>query len=332
MTAVAIILALIASVLFAVAAVLQQKGTEGISDDESLGLGFFATLVKRKVWVAGITADIAGFIFQAAALAIGSLLLVQPLLVTALLFALPLAAYGQRRRLRLSEWFWAAVLIAALIVFLVLGEPSAGIAQPSLKSWIFPLAFLVVVTVVCVGGSSRMPHGSARSLVLALAAGLLLGYSAAFTKTGLDAFGRSFLDGLASWEFWAMAVTATLGTLWQQSSYQAGDVQTSLPTVTVMKPMVAMALGLTIYQEHLRVQKAGDVAVILALIAMWLATFALGRLGAPAQVAAATTSGAPGTTAGAPDTTAGAPAATAGADTGTDHRSDGPAAAPNTSS
>ncbi|WP_169317519.1 DMT family transporter [Gordonia hirsuta] len=288
MTAVAIVLALIASVLFAVAAVLQQKGTEGIADDDSLGLGFFATLVKRKVWVAGITADIAGFIFQAAALAIGSLLLVQPLLVSSLLFALPLAAYGQRRRLRASEWFWAAVLIAALIIFLVLGEPSEGITQPTLKSWIFPLAFLVMVTLVCVRGSSRMPHGSARSLVLAIAAGMLLGFSAAFTKTGIDAFGKSLLDGLASWEFWAMAVTATLGTLWQQSSYQAGDVQTSLPTVTVMKPMVAMALGLTIYQEHLRVEKAGDVAVILALIAMWLATFALGRLGAPAQFSAAT--------------------------------------------
>ncbi len=277
----AVALSLVAALLFAVAAVLQQRGTEGVSDDDALGLGFFATLMKRKVWVAGIAADIAGFVFQAAALAVGTLLLVQPLLVSSLLFALPLAARLNRRRLKRAEWLWAALLMASLIVFLVLGEPTEGITQPSLKSWIFPLAFLVVVVTVCILGSRRMPHGSARSLVLAIAAGLLLGYSAPFTKTGIDAFSHSFLDGLASWEFWAMAVTATLGTLWQQSSYQAGDVQTSLPTVTVMKPMVAMALGLTIYQEHLRVEKAGDIAVIVALVVMWLATFALGRLGTP---------------------------------------------------
>lgn len=296
MDVVAVILSLVASLLFAVAAVLQQQGTEGVSDENAMGLGFFATLMKRKVWVAGISADIAGFIFQAAALAVGSLLLVQPLLVSSLLFALPLAAFVNKRKLKPAEWAWAALLIASLVVFLVLGEPSSGIQQPALRSWIFPIAFLVVVVTVCILGARRMPHGSLRSLVLAIAAGLLLGYTAPFTKTGIDAFsegyknghgffsglGDAFVGGLSSWEFWAMAITATLGTLWQQSSYQAGDVQTSLPTVTVMKPMVAMALGLTIYEEHLRVEKAGDVAVVVSLIVMWLATFALGRLGAPA--------------------------------------------------
>lgn len=303
MDIIAIVLSLIAALLFAVAAVLQQKGTEGVDDKDTLGLSFFATLMKRKVWVAGITADIAGFIFQAGALAVGSLLLVQPLLVSSLLFALPLAAYSNHRKLKRAEWAWAALLIASLVVFLVLGEPTEGILQPSLKAWIFPIAFLVVVVTVCVLGSKRLEKGASRSLVLAIAAGLLLGYSAPFTKTGIDAWAsgfdsgvahgvltglaESFVAGLSSWEFWAMAVTATLGTLWQQSSYQAGDVQTSLPTVTVMKPMVAMALGLTIYQEHLQVQRAGDVAVIIALIVMWLATFALGRLGAPDEIAAA---------------------------------------------
>lgn len=281
MTVLAIVLALIASALFAVAAVLQQKGTEGIGDDGAIGLGFFAKLIRRKVWLTGIAADIAGFAFQAGALVVGSLLLVQPLLVTSLLFALPLAAWAQKRRLKGREWFWAAVLIASLIVFLVLGEPSDGITRPSLASWIIPLIFLVIVVALCVTVGSRLGHGTLRSLVLAVAAGMLLGYAAPFTKTGMDAFGQSFLNGLASWEFWAMAVTATLGTLWQQSSYQAGDVQTSLPTVTVLKPVIAMALGLTIYHEHLRVDKAGDVAVIVALGVMWVATFALGRLGAP---------------------------------------------------
>lgn len=280
-TVLAISLSLLAALAFALAAVLQQKGTEGISDDEALGASFFATLARRKVWIYGIIADIAGFALQAGALVVGSLLLVQPLLVTTLLFALPLAAWMQKRRLTLAEWFWAAVLMASLIVFMVLGQPGKGIDEPSGEKWIMPIAILVPMVVVCVWGASKMSHGTGRSLVLAVAAGALLGFSAPFTKTGLDAFGTSILAGLSSWEFWAMAITATLGTLWQQSSYQAGDVQTSLPTVTVLKPVIAMALGLTIYQEHLHVGKTGDAVIIGSLVVMFVAAFALGRLGAP---------------------------------------------------
>lgn len=280
-TTLAIILSLVAAILFAVAAVLQQKGTEGMSDQGAVGAGFLVKLLRRKVWLAGITADTLGFVAQAGALAVGSLLLVQPLLVTTLLFALPLAAYTQRRRLRPEEWGWATVLIGALVVFMLLGQPTAGIQTPEAKAWIIPLTILIPVVAFCVVGGSRMPHGSLRSLVLAIAAGLVLGFSAPFTKTGMDAFGQSFLNGLASWEFWAMAITATLGTLWQQSSYQAGDVQTSLPTVTVLKPVVGMVLGLTIYHEHLRVDAIGDVLVVLALVIMFLSAFKLGRLGAP---------------------------------------------------
>lgn len=144
---------------------------------------------------------------------------------------------------------------------------------------------MIPVVIVCVAGGSRLPHGTWRSLTLAIGAGVLLGLSAPLTKTGIAAFRDGLLDGLASWEFWAMAVTATLGTLWQQSSYQAGDVQTSLPAVTVLKPIIAMSLGLTIYDEALRVGNAGDIAIFVALGVMLLSTIMLGRLSAPPEAA-----------------------------------------------
>ena len=278
----AIVLALVAALLFAVAAVLQQRGTAEVpAGNDTLGASFFVQLAKRKVWVAGIIADTLGFVAQGAALAIGSLLVVQPLLVTTLIFALPLAAWGNKRKLTRSEWIWAGVLVASLIIFMVLGNPKGGISEPSGRAWLIPIAIMVPIVAFCVISGGRMPHGTAKSLTLAVGAGLLLGFSAPFTKTGIDAFGHGILSGLSSWEFWAMAVTATLGTLWQQSSYQAGDVQTSLPTVTVLKPAIAMVLGLTIYQEHLEVNHFGDALVISALVIMFLSAFALGRLGAP---------------------------------------------------
>ena len=280
-TLLAVALSLSAALLFALASVCQAKGTRGLSDEKALGAGFVLTLAKRKTWVVGIVADILGFIVQAAALAVGALMLVQPLLVTTLLFALPLAAFSERRKLTAREWFWAGALSASLAVFIALAQPSAGLDRPPLGAWIIPFAVVTPMVVVCVISGSRLPHGTPRSLTLAIAAGILLGISAPLTKAGIAAFEDGFWPGVGSWELWAMAVTATLGTLWQQSSYQAGDVQTSLPTVTVLKPVIAMALGLTIYQETLSIDGAGDIAVVVAISVMVLATIMLGRLSAP---------------------------------------------------
>jgi hypothetical protein len=277
----AIVLSLVAALLFAVASVLQQRGTSGISDADALGAGMLASLVRRPVWLLGIGADVAGFGVQAAALAVGSLLLVQPLLVTTLLFALPLAARAAHRRLREEEWVWSGLLALSLVIFVVMGEPTAGREDPSFRAWLPTIIVVVPLVGACVFAASGLPHGTRRSLVLAVAAGVLLGVSAPLTKSAIAGFEDGFVDGLVRWELWAMALTAALGTFWQQSSYQAGDVQTSLPAVTVLKPVVAMALGLTIYEETLKVGGAGDLLLIAAVATMAVATVVLGRLAAP---------------------------------------------------
>ncbi len=277
----AIALSLLAALLFAAAAVLQQRGTQGIDDADSLKVGFLAALVRRPVWLLGITADVAGFGVQAAALGVGSLLLVQPLIVTTLLFALPMAARVAHRRLTEQEWRWSGLLAVSLIVFVVMGEPTAGREAPSFSAWLPTIIVVIPLVAACVFAAGGLPHGTRRSLVLAIAAGVLLGVSAPLTKSAIAGFGDGFLAGFGAWEFWAMALTASLGTFWQQSSYQAGDVQTSLPAVTVLKPLVAMALGLTIYDETLKIGGMGDLLLLASIVSMVWATLVLGRLAAP---------------------------------------------------
>ena len=289
----AIALSLLAALLFAAASVLQQRGTAAVADDDALGAGMLRSLFRSPIWLLGIAADVAGFGVQAAALAVGSLLLVQPLLVTTLLFALPMAARVAHRRLTEQEWVWSAILAVSLVLFVVMGEPTAGRQDPPFEDWIPTIVLVVPLVAACVFAASGLRHGTRRSLVLAVAAGVLLGVSAPLTKTAIDGFGDGFVAGLQSWEFWAMALTASLGTFWQQSSYQAGDVQTSLPAVTVLKPIVAMALGLTIYDETLKIGGAGDLLLLVSIITMATATLVLGRLAAPEVAAASPPDAAP---------------------------------------
>ena len=127
MTIVAAGLALVAAALFAVAAAAQQRAAAQVPDERARGLGVIRVLVRRPLWWVGTGGDLAGYAAQAAALGLGSLVLVQPLLVTTLLFALPLAAWWSGRRLSRADAAWALALSAALALFVVVAEPTAGV-------------------------------------------------------------------------------------------------------------------------------------------------------------------------------------------------------------
>ena len=86
-------LALGAAFRFALAATLQQKGALNlptISLAEPMSL---VRLLGEKVWLLGTLALFAGYLFQAGALDRGRLSVIQPLLVTTVVFALPLGYF-----------------------------------------------------------------------------------------------------------------------------------------------------------------------------------------------------------------------------------------------
>ena len=83
-------LALVAAFLFAVAATLQQKGAlnlDGVSLANPMSL---VRLVGQRMWLFGTVALLVGYVLQAGALDRGRLAVIQPLLVTTIVFALPL--------------------------------------------------------------------------------------------------------------------------------------------------------------------------------------------------------------------------------------------------
>src|ERR1700682_2939163 len=118
--------ALGAGLLFAVASVLQQRAASEAPGKETLHLSLMWHLVRRPMWLAGYVADWAAFGLQALGLGARALLVVQPLLVTGLLFSLPIAAKWSGRRLERQDWIAAIALCAGLAGFLLLGNPTGG--------------------------------------------------------------------------------------------------------------------------------------------------------------------------------------------------------------
>ncbi len=277
MHAVAIGSALLAAFWAAVGIVARQQAVQHDAANKAQPSAIVTSWVRQPSWWAGTLAAVAGYVFQAVALAHGSLLLVQPLLVSSLLFVLPLGARFANQRVTALDWWWALVLTAALTVFVLVGQPRQGHYRPAVPAWSLAVAGALPVVIISVV-AARRAHGRRRAMLLAIAVAVLLGTIAVLTKVSTHRFGVAGWHGLlatpAPYLLIALAVTVTV---LQQSAFHAGALQASVPIMLVGEPIVAVLLGVVVLGEHLPVRGAAAWLLALAVGAMVAATVALGR-------------------------------------------------------
>jgi drug/metabolite transporter (DMT)-like permease len=275
MHAVAIFSGLLSALFAAVGIVVRQRAAQSIPAGQSEDL--VTSLVREPSWWAGILATVGGYVFQVVALAHGSLLLVQPLLVSALLFALPLSARIRRQRVSWAEWGWAALLTGALAVFVLIGQPREGHNRPPIPAWTFALLITVPVVIACVAAAGRAV-GRRRAMLLAAAVAVLLGMIAVLTKICTHRFNiggwHAVLTIPAPYMLVALAVAVTFV---QNAALHAGALQASVPIMLVGEPVVAVLLGMVVLGEHVGVQGPGAIVLVVAVWAMVTATVALAR-------------------------------------------------------
>ena len=272
-----VLLAVLAAVFLAIGIVVRQRATMDVPQEHGVSSVMFLTLLRRPLWWAGTAAAVAGYVFQALALAKGSLLLVQPILVSALLFALPLSARLAHRRVTRGEWAWAVVLTTALAVFVLLANTRPGNYEASLTT-------STVVAVICTAAVcasvvvATRTIGWKRAVLLALAVGVLFGVVAVLTKLVMHVLTHEGVRALLTTPvLYLLLVIAVFATFLQQSAFHAGSLQTSVPTMLVLEPVIAVVLGAVVLGEHLDVSRVDAVLITISAVAMAAATIALGR-------------------------------------------------------
>lgn len=269
--------ALAGAVFAAIGIVVRQRATMDVPRDSGVSTVMVSTLLRRRLWWAGTAAAVTGYAFQAVALAYGSLILVAPLLVSALLFALPLSARLAHRRVTRTEWGWAVLLTSALGVFVALARTKPGDYEGS-----EPAAVVVAgISIVFVGGcllvAVRLSDWR-RAILLAIGVGVLFGVVAVLTKIVMHLVREDgALRVLTSPLLYVLIAVGVIATLLQQSAFHAGSLQASVPAMLVLEPVVAVLLGEVVLGEHLAVSKPAAVALAIAVGAMAAATVALGR-------------------------------------------------------
>lgn len=275
--AVAILSALLAAFWAAVGIVVRQRVAQDVPDEKARSGAIATTLVRQPLWWAGTIAAAAGFVFQALALAHGSLLLVQPLLVSSLLFALPMSARMCRHRVTWTEWGWATLLTAALAVFVLVGQPREGHNRPPIPAWTLALILTVPLVIGCVVAAHRA-IGRTRAMLLAVAVAVLLGMIAVLTKICTHRFSVGGWHALLNVPaLYLLIVLAVALTVLQQQAFHAGALQASVPIMLVGEPIVAVILGVVVLGEHVAVRGPAALVLLAAAVAMGAATVALGR-------------------------------------------------------
>lgn len=272
-----VLFALCAAVFAAVGIVVRQRATLDVPEEHGVSAVMVATLIRRPLWWAGTAAAVAGFVFQALALDYGSLIVVQPLLVSALLFALPLSARLAHRRVTRAEWAWALLLTVSLAIFVLLAHPRVTEQVAPVRTIAVVVAVCSVVVIGCVAIAVRR-SGWQRAVPLAVAVGLMFGLVAVLTKILMHELDdKTVAQVLATPLPYALVLLGVLATLLQQSAFHAGSLQTSVPTMLVVEPMAAVLLGVFILGETLTANRWEAVLLTAAVVAMTAATIALGR-------------------------------------------------------
>src|ERR1700744_4094743 len=273
----AALIALCAALASAIGDVIRQRSAQEITDKEVGHLELFGLSVRDPRWWLGGMGAIANYSLQAAALALGSVMLVTALQVTSLLFALPIYARLAHHRVTRSEWMWAVLLAGALAVLVTVGHPGGGPWRGSLGAWVAVAAVLGPILVLCVLGARIWSGGSAAPVLLAVVAGSSLALFAVLTKGAVGAVSGGFGAFLRAPESYGLIPAALAGMIFQQSSFRAGALTASLPTVTVAKPVVASVLGVAVLGETLNTSGPRVLTLLTAGVLVAVATIALAR-------------------------------------------------------
>jgi drug/metabolite transporter (DMT)-like permease len=266
----AVVFALLAALSNA-ASVSTQHIASTAGPRRSSGWRVVRYLFHNPLWLFGWVALAGAFLFQALALHDGLVSVVQPLLVTELVFALVLRRFWIHQSIRWITWAGAALTCAGLAVFIVAGEPEGGHPTPTSQHWI-------VAAVTCGAGAAVLAvlaqRGSPgwRAALYAAAAAIIWALEATVIKATTDTLTQFGVAGMFTrWPVYALAVGGAAGTFLQQVALHVGPLRVSQPFLVIVDPIVSIALSVWLFDERF---KPG--AAVLAVAAVAFAVMCVG--------------------------------------------------------
>ena len=267
-------LALGASALFALTSALQHRSAATEQLHRVGDPRLLLRLLRRPLWLSSLLSNGAAVALQVLALRAGTLVVVQSLIVSSIILALPCEAALNGRSLQRRELVGAGLGTVGIGVFVLAARPAAGITSPAPTVWALILLASAGVVVASILGA-RVSVGLARPVLLGLATGVVYGVATALFKACSHQVTHPALL-LGNWPVYVLVLVGILGVVLNQNVYQSGVLAPGLTALTLAEPLTALAIGTTAFEERLSLHllNAGAlvVAVVMAATGLWLIT------------------------------------------------------------
>jgi drug/metabolite transporter (DMT)-like permease len=211
----------------------------------------YLALARQWWWLAGTVTLLIGYLVQAVALGKGQLAVVQPLLVTTIVFALPLGYLLTSQVVNRAEIGAAVLVVLGLMAFTGLGDEDTGRNNAPTWEWAVTLALFGILAAVLLfrGRQGSLPR---KASYFGAAAGILYALSASMWKPTADALDAGGLSSLfTNWEFYAFAAAGLIAFVVQQVSLATGHLAASVANVSVCNPIVSIVIGIVVLEERL---------------------------------------------------------------------------------
>ena len=272
------------TVVFALAAafsnavnLMTQHSASVAAPKREKGWRLVAYLFRQPLWLLGWIAAVGGFAFQAVALHFGQLSVVQPILVTELVFVLVLRRVWIRQDVAGAAWTAVLVVCGALAVFLAVAEPTGGHPAPETAEWLSALlVFGGAIALLAVLGRRGSP--TRRTALFAAAAALAWALMATFLKTATETLTTSGIGGmLTRWPVYALVAAAITGTLLEQSALHVGPLSVSQPLLVIINPLASIILSIWLFDERFTDSPAKISLAVVAMAVLATGVIALSR-------------------------------------------------------
>jgi hypothetical protein len=286
---IAVVTALAAALVLGISSVADQRSTKLVESRRALSPRILLDLVRQPLWLIAIGANLIGFALQVVALALGSIALVQPLLVGDLVFGVLIMWFIRRRegtglpRRRTTLLFTGVAATAVGVAgFLAIGQPSSGRMHVSVAI-LPPLAIAYMALVggcLVVAGRSR----NLRPLALALACGVSYGIAAFLIKLTTSEFSGGAGEVFTHWPIYFLAVVGPAGFILNQDAFQQGTYLAPVQAIiTATDPVLSIALGILWLDVRLRGGPAATAGVVVSLLVMTTGIVLTAQQGRPGQ-------------------------------------------------
>lgn len=256
-----LVLGLVAAFGFALSAFLQQRASRHLAGQPGQTLArkglpgalkLLSRLLRSTEWFFGWFINLLAFFVQAAALRLGSVAAVQPLMTTQVLFTMQLSSWDARRWPGWLDWL-SGLAICGGVALLMTVDGAAPLTGTADRPMVLLVTVVAVGIVAALVAASRFrPSPALAAILLACAAGVCFALTAMFIKlTADDLLDRGVMATARDWVGYALAGSTGVGLALGQLSHAAGPLPWSVSAMNIVNPLASYVAGMLAFDARL---------------------------------------------------------------------------------